>query len=78
MVNAPYSTIRYGTLDELLALLARYTWVKGRFEGWRQTAEKYSPLVTEEIDKRRAKGEQTMAEQLKEITGNDFTLLSRR
>lgn len=73
MVGTPYKVIRDGSLDDLIKVKARYKELRDRRYAV-ITMTKYMAMVDLEIIKRIEAGEKTLAQELFEITGNEFAI----
>ena len=85
MIDAPYNAINSGSIDRLYSLMYRYMWVVTHAalghpvaSRYAPTALKFYPMVHDEIVRRRSKGERTISEMLKEMTGNEFEVMETR
>lgn len=85
MLNNAYRVIKYCSLDNILKEKNKCISIIERCKsnkcakylyGYLSTAEKYLNLYDKEILLRRKRGELAIAEELYEITGNNFTVIA--
>jgi hypothetical protein len=80
MIESPYYAKKWFNLDELIVARDKCLLVVRKreeipYSRYASTAEKFIPMYDEMIAAKRAAGKKTVAETLKEITGNDFVVL---